>query len=149
MHVRPWLAPTALALCLAGTALVPVHAQDNTRLDKFTPVTKEILADPPDSDWLHWRRTYDGWGYSPLDQIDRDNVKDLTTAWTWSLTPGATETTPLVRDGILYVHNNLDTIQALDGATGDLLWQYVRDLPPRGGRCRHRQLGLEAQYRHL
>ena len=37
-----------------------------------------------------WRRTYDGWGYSPLDQINKDNVKDLQLVWTWALTHGAT-----------------------------------------------------------
>jgi len=112
-------------LLMGGTTL----AQENTRLNGFTPVTDEMLLNPPDGDWLHWRRTYNGWGYSPLDQINKENVKNLDVAWTWSLTPGATETTPIVHDGILYIHNNLDKIQALDGATGDLLWEYIRDLP--------------------
>ena len=112
-------------LLLSGSA----YAQDSTRLDSYTSVTDETLLNPSDGDWLHWRRTYDGWGYSPLEQINKENVKNLGVAWTWSLTPGATETTPIVHDGVLYVHNNLDKIQALDGATGDLLWEYVRDLP--------------------
>src|SRR5690606_14605705 len=38
------------------------------------PVTDEMLRDPDPADWLMWRRTLDGWGYSPLDQIDRENV---------------------------------------------------------------------------
>ena len=112
-------------LLLSGNA----YAQEGTRLDSYTSVTDETLLNPSDGDWLHWRRTYDGWGYSPLEQINKENVKDLGVAWTWSLTPGATETTPIVHDGVLYVHNNLDKIQALDGATGDLLWEYIRDLP--------------------
>jgi alcohol dehydrogenase (cytochrome c) len=65
----------------------------------------------------------------PLDQINKDNVKDLRSAWTWSLTTGATETTPIVHDGLLFIHNSADKIQALNGATGDLIWEYKRDLP--------------------
>jgi PQQ-dependent dehydrogenase (methanol/ethanol family) len=129
MHTRLLLASSALGCSLLVLSSGLVIAQEGGRLDDYTPVTNETLLSPPDGDWLHWRRTYDGWGYSPLDEINKDNVKDLTVAWTWSLTPGATETTPIVHDGILYVHNNLDKVQALDGATGDLLWEYVRELP--------------------
>jgi glucose dehydrogenase len=39
-----------------------------------------MLRNPPASDWLMWRRTYNGWGYSPLDQINKDNVANLRTA---------------------------------------------------------------------
>lgn len=123
------LTSSALAGILLLTAAGSALAQDAVSLDAVTAVTDDVLANPPDGDWLQWRRTYDGWGYTPLDEINKDNVKDLTVAWVWSLTPGATETTPLVRDGVLYVHNNGDKVQALDGATGDLLWEYVRELP--------------------
>ena len=123
-------------LLLASSALIsafvlasPAVAQDGGRLQSYTDVTDETLLNPSDGDWLHWRRTYDGWGYSPLAQINKENAADLQVAWSWSLTPGATETTPIVHDGILYIHNNQDKVQALDGATGDLLWEYVRDLP--------------------
>src|SRR5690606_194105 len=118
---------TAVAslLLLSGNAF----SQENTRLNSISPVTDDMLLNPSDGDWLHWRRTYTGWGYSPLEQINKENVKNLGVAWTWSLTPGATETTPIVHDGVLYIHNNLDKVQALDGATGDLLWEYIRDLP--------------------
>jgi alcohol dehydrogenase (cytochrome c) len=43
-------------------------------LDRLTPVTDEMLRNPPPGDWLHWRRTYDGWANSPLTQINRDTV---------------------------------------------------------------------------
>ena len=69
-------------------------AKENAPLAAMTPVTDAMLLNPPDSDWLMWRRTYNGWGYSPLDQINKDNVKNLQVAWSWSLTNGATETTP-------------------------------------------------------
>ncbi|HEY7300934.1 MAG TPA: PQQ-binding-like beta-propeller repeat protein [Xanthobacteraceae bacterium] len=99
-------------------------------LAAMTPVTNETLKNPPAGDWLMWRRTYDGWGYSPLDQINKDNVKNLRVAWTWSLTSGVTEIAPLVHDGVLFIWNAGDKVQALNAATGDLLWEYRRDLPP-------------------
>ena len=120
---------SALVIGLSQTGYGVAQEDQGNKLSSLSEVTDEMLLEPSDGDWLHWRRTYNGWGYSPLEEINRDNVGDLSVAWSWSLTPGATETTPIVHDGVLFVHNNLDKVQALDGATGDLLWEYVRDLP--------------------
>ena len=95
----------------------------------FVPVTDEVLQNPDPADWLIWRRTYDAWGYSPLDQITRDNIGSLQLAWAWTRVDGRQETTPLVYDGVMYLHNFGDTVQALDAATGDLIWEYARELP--------------------
>jgi len=103
-----------------------------TPLDRLTPVTDQVLRNPPPGDWLHWRRTYDGWAHSPLTAINRDTVKDLKVAWTWSLAspPGAVnEFTPLVHDGVMFMWNFGEIIQALDAKTGTLLWQYNHQLP--------------------
>jgi alcohol dehydrogenase (cytochrome c) len=97
---------TILGLPLLFLAGAPVHAQQAQAPDPtktMRPVTDEMLLKPDPGDWLMWRRTYDGFGFSPLDQINKDNVKDLQVAWTWSLTSGATESTPIVHDGILYI----------------------------------------------
>jgi alcohol dehydrogenase (cytochrome c) len=99
-------------------------------LDKITPVADARLINPPAADWLTWRRTYDDFGFSPLTQINKNNVKDLRVAWSWSLPNGPNEATPLVHDGVLFVHGYRDNVQALAAATGDLLWQYSRKLPP-------------------
>ena len=115
----------ALVVCLVMTAGQAL-AQPGS---PFVPVTDEVLQDPDPADWLMWRRTLDGWGYSPLDQIDRDNVGDLRMVWTRALGPGLQQGTPLVHDGVLYMPNPRDVIQALDGASGDLLWEYRRSLP--------------------
>jgi alcohol dehydrogenase (cytochrome c) len=105
-------------------------AEMSKALDKLTPVTDAMLKDPPPGDWLMWRRTYDAWGYSPLKQINRENVKNLTVAWTWGLnSSGMTEFTPLVHDGILFVWNYGETIQALDARNGNMLWQFRHDIP--------------------
>ena len=98
-------------------------------LDKFSPVTDALLNDPPPSEWLIWRRTYDDHGFSPLKQINKSNVGDLRVAWSWSLPNGQNEATPLEHDGVLFVHSYGDKVQALNAATGDLLWQYSRQLP--------------------
>jgi alcohol dehydrogenase (cytochrome c) len=129
---RNWK-PTVLSLpvvMLAAAALAQQpQAADPTK--SLTPVTDAMLRDPPPSDWLMWRRTYNGWGYSPLDQVNKDNVKNLQPAWTWSLSTGSTETTPIVHDGVLYIWNYADKVQALNGATGELIWEYKRDLPAK------------------
>ena len=81
------------------------------------------------SDALFTRRTLDLWGYSPLTEIDRGNVGGLEVVWTRALGPGVQEGTPLVYDGVMYFPNPSDLVQALDAATGDLLWEYRRSLP--------------------
>src|ERR1700675_2627009 len=108
--------------------LPPAPAKPNP-LDKLTPVTDAQLQNPPAGDWLTWRRTYDDLGFSPLKQIDRTNVAALRVAWTWSLPNGPNEATPLVHDGVIFVHGFGDRVQALDAVTGDLLWYYARQLP--------------------
>ena len=95
----------------------------------LTPVTDAMLRDPDPADWLMYRRTYDAWGYSPLDQIRRENVTDLELAWVWAMADGTSQPTPLVLDGIMFLANPGNLIQALDAATGDLLWEYRRQFP--------------------
>ena len=95
-------------------------------VDDFKPVTRAMLEDPPDSDWLMFRRTYDGWAHSPLDQVNRDNVGALRLAWSRAGEPGGQYTTPLVHAGIMYVQQPGDVIQALDATDGRLIWEYRR-----------------------
>jgi alcohol dehydrogenase (cytochrome c) len=95
----------------------------------FTPVTDRMLQNPDPADWLMWRRTLNSWGFSPLDQINRGNVRTLTLVWTRAMTPGVQEATPLVHDGVMYLPNPSDVVQAMNAATGDLKWEYRRKLP--------------------
>jgi alcohol dehydrogenase (cytochrome c) len=92
-------------------------------------VTDRELLEPNPADWLMWRRTLNSWGYSPLKQIDKSNAGRLQLVWTRGMGPGIQEGTPLVRDGVMYLPNPSDYIQALDAATGDLRWEYKRKLP--------------------
>src|ERR1700754_802887 len=115
--------------CASVACALAQQAPASEAAKNLKPVTNDMLRNPPAADWLMWRRTYDGFGYSPLDQINKDNVKNLQVAWSWSLSSGATETTPIVHDGVLYIFNFGNKIQALNAATGDLIWEYKRDLP--------------------
>ena len=104
----------------------PVHVQSTA---EFVPVTDAMLQDPAPGDWLMWRRTLDGWGYSPLDQITRDNVGQLRLVWTRGMAPGSQQGTPLAYDGVMYLPNPRDIIQAIDARSGDLIWEHRRDVP--------------------
>ena len=116
-----------IALWLAVVAGAPVLSAQSppTR----APVTDAVLQRPAAEDWLMWRRTLDGWGYSPLDQITRDNVGELRLVWSRALSNGSQQGTPLVYDGVLYMPNPNDVIQAIDAVTGDLIWEHRRPRP--------------------
>ena len=116
---------TIAALLVLG--FTRVTAQQPER--DFTPVTDAMLQDPDPADWLMWRRTLNSWGFSPLEQIDRTNVASLRMVWTRPLGPGLQQGTPLVYDGVMYMPNPRDIIQAIDAATGDLIWEHRRTMP--------------------
>ena len=128
---------TALVCALAASA-APAPATPASKsptktlkaVPNFTTVTDQALRAPRPSDWLMYRGNYQGWGYSPLEQINKTNVKTLQLAWSRAMGPGPNEMTPIVHDGIMYLGNPSDVIQAIDAATGDLIWEYKHPLPP-------------------
>lgn len=101
----------------------------NRTIKDYQPVTNTMLATPPAEDWLSWRRTQDGQGYSPLDQINRDNVKQLRLAWSLTMREGSNQGTPLIHDGIMFLTHPQNVVQAIDAATGELIWEYAYDYP--------------------
>ena len=120
------------ALVSAVVAVVLASSVSTAQVDDYSLVTDAMLQNPDPADWLSWRRTLDGQAHSPLDQITTENVGRLQLAWSWGLAEGSQQTTPLVYDGILYVANPGEIVQALDATTGDLLWEYRRDAPVPG-----------------
>ncbi len=109
------------------------------RLEGFTPVTDAELRNPPDGEWLSPRGNLGSWGYSPLSQITTENVHRLELAWVWGMEDGTrSQPAPLIRDGVMFLPNWGNTIQALDAATGDLLWEYRRNFPEGMSRGRGR-----------
>jgi alcohol dehydrogenase (cytochrome c) len=119
------LSAAAVALLLSTSSAV-AQAQAQALLENYTPVTLEELANPPASDWLMWRGTPNNWAHSPLDQINKDNVDSLRLAWSWTMEPGKQETTPLVHDGIMFLPQACDFIEAVDATDGTPLWEYRR-----------------------
>ena len=114
---------------------LPAEAQESPA--DLVPVTDAMLQNPDPADWLMWRRTLDGWGYSPLDQVDRDNVRELKMVWSRALVQGGSQQgTPLVYDGIRCMPNPNDVTQAVNAATGVLIWEYCRNLPEESRKCR-------------
>jgi len=124
MTIRRITLASAVAIATASASL---NAQPV--IEDFVPVTDEMLQNPDPSDWLMWRRTLNHWAYSPLDQIDKGNAAALQLVWTRELNIGDQEGTPLVYDGVLYFPNPNDVTQAIDAVTGDLIWEYRRDVP--------------------
>jgi len=120
---------TMKRLIFALTSLVlllPAMQSSAQQATAFVPVTDEMLQNPSPSDWLSWRRTLNSWGYSPLEQINKSNVRNLKMVWTRGIGPGIQEATPLVYRGVMYLPHPSDLIQAMNAATGDLIWEYKR-----------------------
>ena len=121
------LVSPVLAAALVTVAAPAARAQPPS---EYPPVTDERLASPGPEDWLMYRRTYDGWGYSPLDQITAANVARLAPVWSLStgLRPGH-ESPPLVNGRFMFLTTPRNNVLALDAGTSELLWRYVRRLP--------------------
>ena len=143
------LAATLLLGIAAPGAWTPARAQDDVPalLRDFAPVTDEMLRNPDPDDWLTFRNGYAQWGYSALDQIDAQTVGELRLVWSRAMRAGPQEVEPTVYDGVMYLANVEDVVQALDATTGDLLWEYRRRLPAgignlTGTRYRYRNLAI-------
>ncbi len=108
---------------LYGISAYGLAQQDSSSI-RFDPISDAELVEPSDQDWLIWRRTYDAQGYSPLDQINKNNVGELEEAWRVSLLEGPNMATPLVHDGVMFLASAQDTVLALDATTGKQLWKY-------------------------
>ncbi|HCA35175.1 MAG TPA: PQQ-dependent dehydrogenase, methanol/ethanol family, partial [Gammaproteobacteria bacterium] len=99
-------------------------------IPNYSVVTDERLINPEDQNWLSYRGTLDGWGYSKLDEIDTDNVTELEPVWSFSTGMlGGHEAPPVVNDGVMFVTTPGNLVYAIDAASGDMLWRYQHDLP--------------------
>jgi alcohol dehydrogenase (cytochrome c) len=119
----PRAAPAAVAA--DGRAPAPLGVLVPGEATRVQPVTAAKLRNPPPGDWPMIRRDYAASNYSPLGEITRDNVADLQLAWVWSMgdRDGRDQPAPIAVDGVVYVNNPPNVMQALDGATGRLIWQ--------------------------
>ncbi|MXW10000.1 MAG: PQQ-binding-like beta-propeller repeat protein [Gammaproteobacteria bacterium] len=119
---------------VGGVTETPTGVTRTWRPAAAAPASDADLADPPAADWLHWRGNPGSWGYSPLIQVDASNVHRLQLAWSWGMENGRSQQAPLVRDGVLFLSNPGNVVQALDAADGTPLWEYRRRFEggPRG-----------------
>ena len=122
-----------LSFVLASVALLAANQGTpdlSGVLKNYSPVSFDRLRKPADADWLMIRRTYDGWGYSPLSQITAANVSRLERVW--MVETGQTnghEAPPIVNNGVMFVSTPGKQVIALEAATGKILWRYQRPLP--------------------
>jgi alcohol dehydrogenase (cytochrome c) len=124
------IGPAAAQEIVFPASLDPVPGPTPAILEGYTPVTAERLKKPEDANWLLFRRTYDGWGYSPLAAITPANVARLVPVW--SLSTGQVEghqAPPVVNNGIMFVATPGNQVLAIDAKSGALLWRYKRPIP--------------------
>ncbi|MEE8551213.1 MAG: PQQ-binding-like beta-propeller repeat protein, partial [Gemmatimonadota bacterium] len=127
--MRMCVARRGAALVIPALVLMVVAWSSQAQQPRFIPVTDAILQDPEPADWLRWRRDNGSSGFSPLDQVTRENVEGLRVAWTLAMASGPQEPEPLVYRGVMYLQQTQGVVQALDARTGDLIWEYRRSLP--------------------
>jgi alcohol dehydrogenase (cytochrome c) len=125
-YLRFWL-----SLPIAFFAAHGMHAQSvHVETTAYPSVTDEQLQHPEAGDWLMYRRTYDGWGFSPLKEITSSNIQKLSLAWSMSTDLlGAHETTAIVNHGRMFITTPQNNIIALDAKTGTQVWRYRRKYP--------------------
>src|SRR4029077_11626615 len=120
---------TFLLVGALSAALLLPH-QSNANSAVYPTVTASRLEHPDAADWLMYRRTYDGSGFSPLNQITPSNIRRLTLAWSLNTDMlGAHETVPIVNHGRMFVTTPQNNIIALDAKSGTQLWRYSRTYP--------------------
>ena len=112
-------------------------------VEDYRPVTDEMLRNPDDGDWLMIRRNYQAWNYSPLADIDRSNAGELELAWVWAMNEGGWNApSPIVHDGVMYLASIGPVVQALDAATGDLIWEHEVEVATTGYSGMSRNLAI-------
>ncbi len=132
------MASVIVAAATALAALGPATANaQSSQAPAYRPVTDAMLQHPDPEDWLSFRRTPDAWGYSPLDEIDSENVGRLVEVWSLPLEGPFIEATPLVHDGVMYLPLPGDRIMAMDAATGAEIWSFALNERRGGGTKRN------------
>jgi alcohol dehydrogenase (cytochrome c) len=118
-----------LGAAALGVGLLPMVAAAQG-LESYSPVTDERLENPEPENWLMTKGNYQGWSYSPLDQITAENVADLQPVWVYSTgVDSGHEAPPIVNDGVMFISLPYNKLMAFDAATGKQLWEYQRELP--------------------
>jgi alcohol dehydrogenase (cytochrome c) len=134
---------------LALAVVLAVHVIGQQPGRNLVPLTEDNLKNPSPNDWLMYNRTYDAQRFSPLQQINKSNVGQLKLAWSVKEDAGSQEGIPLVHDGVMYLQAPGAVIQALDAATGQLIWEHKRNVPQNtkaGARAKTIGIGFDMVY---
>jgi len=124
------LALTSISTFGQGRGAAPPPPPMPAVLQNYQPVTDERLKNPGANDWLMLRRTYDGWGYSPLEQITTENVARLKPVWSFATGEARVhEAAPIVNNGLMFVSTPNNQVIAIDVKSGNVLWRYRRPRP--------------------
>ena len=102
---------------------------ENRVIKNFKDISDKDINYPVENDWTSWRRTPLGFGYSPLEQINKDNVQKLTLSWSLTMNEGSNQGTPLVSQGVMFLTHPGNMIQAINAANGKLIWEYKYPYP--------------------
>ena len=119
----------SLVFPLCATA---ADKQNGAQLNGLNPVTQARLLKGTDevSSWLMYGGNYQNWRFSPLKDLNQQNVKKLQAAWIFQTgIPGQLEAAPIVADGVMYIVASFNHVYALDAVTGKPLWKYDHPLP--------------------
>jgi alcohol dehydrogenase (cytochrome c) len=107
-------------LLLAGSAILTASCTGAFAAD----VTPDRLANPEPGNWLMNHRTYDAQRFSPLDRINKGNIKDLKLAYAVAIGGAAVnenlQSTPLAEDGFLYLTDQWGVLYKIDVRSGDM-----------------------------
>jgi alcohol dehydrogenase (cytochrome c) len=115
--------PTPVGITIAG------------EVPNFVPVTDEMLRNPAPGNWPMIRRDYAASNFSPLKEITPANVKDLQLVYMHPMREGGTnQPAPIAHNGIIYLANTQGILQAINGATGKVIWEIKVQgtIAPRG-----------------
>ena len=119
---------TATLVGFVAVHIIDLHVIAQQPGRNLVPLTEDNLKNPSPNDWLMYNRTYEAHRFSPLQQIDKSNVGQLTLAWSVTQGAGTQEGIPLIHDGVMYVQAPGAIVQALDATNGQVIWEYKRDM---------------------
>jgi len=125
------LGAAALVACSQPAAPPPAGPAAAAKPAASVDAVRLMAANSEPGNWMSTGRTYDEQHFSPLSQLNADNVKQLGLAWFYDLDTAhrGQESTPLVIDGVMYVTSAWSKVFALNAKTGALLWTYDPKVP--------------------
>ena len=117
---------SAIQLAMAAIFALAVSMSPTALAQQQRPVDAAALGAAHADEWLNYGRDYAETHYSPLDQINRENVHRLRLAWVWEIgnAPGRLEATPIVSNGVIYATATWNVVFALDARTGAVKWRW-------------------------